>query len=81
MTLRINRVLVERDRELDQELRQLLRERDPLRRIAGKGRAPDWQPATLQDVEDEAIERADEVRAWLKDHPQRRELLFYIGHE
>ena len=26
-------------------------------RIAGKGRAPDWQPATLQDVDDEAIER------------------------
>ncbi|HSX88398.1 MAG TPA: zf-TFIIB domain-containing protein [Pseudomonas sp.] len=30
---------------------------------------------------DEAIERADEVRTWLKDHPQRRELLFYIGHD
>lgn len=29
----------------------------------------------------EAIARADEVRTWLKDHPQRRELLFYIGHE
>jgi len=29
----------------------------------------------------EAIARADEVRAWLKDHPQRRELLFYIGHD
>ncbi len=30
---------------------------------------------------EEAIARADEVRAWLKDHPQRRELLFYIGHD
>jgi Zn-finger nucleic acid-binding protein len=30
---------------------------------------------------EEAIQRADEIRAWLKDHPQRRELLFYIGHE
>ena len=29
----------------------------------------------------EAVARADEVRAWLKDHPQRRELLHYIGHE
>ncbi|MGA4320514.1 zf-TFIIB domain-containing protein [Ectopseudomonas hydrolytica] len=29
----------------------------------------------------DAIARADEVRAWLKDHPQRRELLFYIGHD
>ncbi len=26
-------------------------------RIAGKGRAPDWQPATLASVDDEAIER------------------------
>ena len=26
-------------------------------RIAGKGRAPDWQPATLDKVDDEAIER------------------------
>jgi enoyl-CoA hydratase len=26
-------------------------------RIAGKGRAPDWQPATLHQVDDEAIER------------------------
>lgn len=32
-------------------------------------------------VGEEAIARADEIRAWLKDHPQRRELLFYIGHE
>ena len=30
---------------------------------------------------EEAIVRADEIRAWLKDHPQRRELLFYIGHD
>ena len=26
-------------------------------RIAGKGRAPQWQPATLQDVDDAAIAR------------------------
>ena len=26
-------------------------------RIAGNGREPDWQPATLADVDDEAIER------------------------
>jgi enoyl-CoA hydratase len=26
-------------------------------RISGKGRAPDWQPATLASVDDEAIER------------------------
>jgi len=32
-------------------------------------------------VGDEAIARADDIRSWLKDHPQRRELLFYIGHE
>ncbi|MFP6800662.1 MAG: zf-TFIIB domain-containing protein [Pseudomonas sp.] len=32
-------------------------------------------------VGDEAIVRADDIRSWLKDHPQRRELLFYIGHE
>lgn len=32
-------------------------------------------------VGEEAINRADEVRAWLNDHPQRRELLFYIGHD
>lgn len=30
---------------------------------------------------DEAIARADNIRSWLKDHPKRRELLFYIGHE
>lgn len=30
---------------------------------------------------EEAIARADEIRTWLKDHPQRRELLFYIGHD
>lgn len=30
---------------------------------------------------EDAVARADEVCAWLKDHPQRRELLFYIGHE
>ncbi|WAJ37567.1 zf-TFIIB domain-containing protein [Pseudomonas sp. GOM7] len=30
---------------------------------------------------EEAIARADDIRAWLKDHPQRRELLFYIGHD
>lgn len=29
----------------------------------------------------EAVARADEVRTWLKEHPQRRELLHYIGHE
>lgn len=32
-------------------------------------------------VGEEAIQRADEVRAWLNDHPQRGELLFYIGHD
>lgn len=30
---------------------------------------------------DEAIARADEIRAWLEKHPQRRELLFYIAHD
>ncbi|HLA31771.1 MAG TPA: zf-TFIIB domain-containing protein [Pseudomonas sp.] len=30
---------------------------------------------------EQAVARADEIRDWLKDHPQRRELLFYIGHE
>ena len=30
---------------------------------------------------EDAIARADEIRVWLKDHPQRRELLFCIGHD
>jgi hypothetical protein len=32
-------------------------------------------------IGDQAISRADDIRRWLNAHPQRRELLFYIGHE
>ena len=32
-------------------------------RIAGKGRAPQWSPASLADVDEEAIERLFSTRA------------------
>lgn len=54
----------------------------------------EWQRQVRQQVSEEArrerfsrllgkddLQKADEFRQWVKDHPQRHDIIFYVNHE
>ena len=40
-----------------------------------------WREKLAERIGEDAAQKADHFREWVKDHPHKPEILFFIGHE